>query len=61
MDVDIYTYVLFQKCNKMAKITGRSATCHGSNKDKPSGQVKYAELQSMENTGKCYNFFQLLY
>jgi hypothetical protein len=52
--VYVYVYVLFQKCNKMANITGRSATCHGSNKDKTSGQVKYAELQSMENTGKCY-------
>jgi hypothetical protein len=45
----------------MAKITEKSATCHGSNKDKPSGQVKYAELQSMENTGKYYNLLQVLY
>jgi hypothetical protein len=39
----------------MTEITGRkSGSCSGSIKENLSGQVQYAELQSMENTGKCY-------
>jgi hypothetical protein len=45
----------------MAKTTGKiSAAYKGNNKGKLSEQVKYSDLQRMENTGKCYILFHVL-
>jgi hypothetical protein len=41
----------------MAKIPGgTSATYNGNNKEKLTEQVKYSDLQRMENTGKSSRY-----